>query len=162
MYDFAPSPHPSAALKKPILNRVNMNFPLLCKVHAFIIISFVETCFLKPFYKASSHFNHKAKRKTELKNFFALIFHGLKHHIWPCWCHQRSLEAGPGTWILPKPKKVISILTENHINHYQIHHTRNNWLGSLFFSPEDIHTKGMAFLLYLGLMRVLCLCPFRV
>ena len=133
---------------------LNMNFPLLCKVHVYIIISFVETCFLKPFYKASSHFHYKAKRETELKNFFALIFRGLKHDIWPCWCHQRSLEARPGTSILPKPKNVMSILTETHINHDQIHHTRNNWLGPIFFSPGDTHTKGMLFLLHLGLEGV--------
>ena len=63
-------------------------------------------------------------------------------------------EAGSGTWILPKPKKVISILTETHINHDQIHHTRNNWLGPIFFSPGDTHTKGMLFLLHLGLEGV--------
>ena len=83
-----------------------------------------------------------------------LIFHGLKHDTWPCLCHQRSPEVGSGTWILPKPNKVISILTETHINHDQIHHTRNNWLGPIFFSPGDTHTKGMLFLLHLGLEGV--------
>ena len=48
-------------------------------------------------------------------------------------------------------KKIISILTETHINHDQIHHTGNNWLKSIFLSPGDIHTKGMLFLLHLGL-----------
>ena len=38
--------------------------------------------------------------------------------------------------------KVISILTETHINHDQIRHIRNNWLGSNFFSLGDSHTKG--------------------
>ena len=38
--------------------------------------------------------------------------------------------------------KVISILTETHINHDQIHYIRNNWLGSNFFSLGDSHTKG--------------------
>ena len=38
--------------------------------------------------------------------------------------------------------KVISILIETHINHDQIHHIRNNWLGSNFMSPGDSHTKG--------------------
>ena len=42
-------------------------------------------------------------------------------------------------------QKVISI--ETHINHDQIHHTRNNWLG-------DNHTKGMLFLLHLSLEAV--------
>ena len=83
-----------------------------------------------------------------------LIFDGSKHNIWHCWYHQRSPEIGSGTWILPKPNKVISILTETHINHDQIHHTRNNWLGPIFFSPGDTHTKGMLFLLHLGLEGV--------
>ena len=51
-------------------------------------------------------------------------------------------------------KKVIRILTETHINHDQIHHTRNNWLGPIFFSPGDSHTKGMLFLLHLSLEGV--------
>ena len=57
------------------------------------------------------------------------------------------------TWHLnfTKTKKVISILTETHINHDQIHHARNNRLGHIFFSPGDSHTKGMLFLLHLGL-----------
>ena len=38
--------------------------------------------------------------------------------------------------------KVICILTETHINHDQIHHIRNNWLGSNFFSLGDSRTKG--------------------
>ena len=38
--------------------------------------------------------------------------------------------------------KVISILTETHFSHDQIHHVRNNWLGSNFFSLGDSHTKG--------------------
>ena len=47
--------------------------------------------------------------------------------------------------------KVISILTETYINHDQIHHIRNNWLGPIFFSPGDGHKKGLLVLLYLGL-----------
>ena len=37
--------------------------------------------------------------------------------------------------------KAISILTETHINHDQIRHTRNNWLGSNFLSLGESHTK---------------------
>ena len=89
-----------------------------------------------------------------IKDLFVLVFHGWKHDIWPCWGHQRSSEAGSCTWTLPKPKKVISILTETHIKRDQIRHTRNNSLGPIFFSPGDTHTKGMLFLLYLGLEGV--------
>ena len=74
-----------------------------------------------------------------------LTFYGLKNGIWPCWCHQRSPEAGSGIWILPKPYKIISILTETHINHDQIHHTWNNWLGPIFFSPGDLIQKECFF-----------------
>ena len=38
--------------------------------------------------------------------------------------------------------KVICILTETHISHDQIHHIKNNWLGPIFFSPGESHTKG--------------------
>ena len=96
--------------------------------------------------------NCKAKRETELKNFFALIFCGLKHDIWPCWGHRRSPEAESGTWILPKPNKVISILTETHINHDQIHHTRNNLLGPIFFSPEG--TQKECFFCFIWFLKV--------
>ena len=37
--------------------------------------------------------------------------------------------------------KVISILIETHINNDQIHHIRNDWLGSSFFSPGDSGTE---------------------
>ena len=38
--------------------------------------------------------------------------------------------------------KLINILTGTHINHDQIHHIRNNWLGSNLFSLGYSHTKG--------------------
>ena len=41
--------------------------------------------------------------------------------------------------------------TETHINHDQIHNIRNSWLGPIFYSPGDSHTKGFLALLYLGL-----------
>ena len=47
--------------------------------------------------------------------------------------------------------KVISILTETHINHDEIHHIRSNWLGLIFFSPENSHTNRLLVLLDLGL-----------
>ena len=53
-----------------------------------------------------------------------------------------------------KKNKDISILTETHINHDQIHHQihiRNNWLGPIFFSPGDSHKIGLLVLIYLAL-----------
>ena len=51
-------------------------------------------------------------------------------------------------------KKGVSILTKTHINLYQIHHRKDNWLGAIFFSPGDIHTKGLLVLLHLGVEGV--------
>ena len=50
--------------------------------------------------------------------------------------------------------KDVSILTETHVNLDQIYHIRNNWLGAIFFSPGDSHTKGLLVLLHLGLEGV--------
>ena len=50
--------------------------------------------------------------------------------------------------------KDVSTLTETHINLDQIHHIRNNWLGAIFFSPGDSHTKGLLVLLHLVLEGV--------
>ena len=62
--------------------------------------------------------------------------------------------------------KVISILTETHINHDQIHHIRNNWLGSNFFSL-GIVTQKNAFLASSGTWRLTLiqkggLCPLSL
>ena len=50
-----------------------------------------------------------------------------------------------------KQHKNISILTESHVNHDHIHLIKNNWLGPIFFSPEDSHTEGLLDLLNFGL-----------
>ena len=50
-----------------------------------------------------------------------------------------------------KKHKDINILTETYSNHDQIHHQihiRSNWLGPIFFSPVDSHTKGSLVLLH--------------
>ena len=76
-----------------------------------------------------------------MQTYFLTIFKGLK----PFW-----LQVKPWNWIKEllalefcrNRNKGISILTETHINHDQIRHIRNNWLGSNFFSLGDSHTKG--------------------
>ena len=50
--------------------------------------------------------------------------------------------------------KDVSILTETHIIFDQIHHIRNSWLGAIFFSPGDSHTKELLVLLHLSLEGV--------
>ena len=64
----------------------------------------------------------------------------LKQNLAPQFCRNRN--------------KDVSILTETHINLNQIHHITNNWLGAIFFSPGDSHTKGLLALLHLGLEGV--------
>ena len=137
-----------------------------------------------PFVQSSCFYNNLFHRNLFLiailitrQNFFSLIFQGLKHDTWPCWCLQRSPEAGSGTWILPKPNKVISILTETLIK-YTIQETID-WTPS--FSLLEIVIQKKCFLCFiwvlkvseadtdplcplrlLPLLRVLCFCPFRV
>ena len=55
---------------------------------------------------------------------------------------------------MQRPKKDVSILTETHIDPDQIHHIRNNWLGTIFLSPGDSHTKRLLVSLHLGLEGV--------
>ena len=47
--------------------------------------------------------------------------------------------------------KDISVLTENHISHNQIHHIRRNYLRLILFNPRDSHTERLLVLLHLGL-----------
>ena len=112
----------------------------------------IQSLFLKTILQGLKSFELQGKTWNWIKELLALIFRGLKHDISPCWCHQRSPEAGSGTWILPKPNKVISILTETHINHDQIHHTRNNWLGPIFFSRRIIQKE--CFLCFIWVLKV--------
>ena len=68
--------------------------------------------------------------------------------ICQCW----SLEAGSGTSILQKPKQKLQYFnSQTHINYDQIYHIRNDWFGSIFFSPGDSHTKRLLVLLHPGL-----------
>ena len=46
--------------------------------------------------------------------------------------------------------KNIFILAETHINQYQLHQLKNNWLGPIFCSHGDTFTKSMLVLLHLG------------
>ena len=50
-----------------------------------------------------------------------------------------------------KQNKDNSILTETHINHDKIHQIINNWLGPIFLSRRNIHTKGLLNQLHPGL-----------
>ena len=53
-----------------------------------------------------------------------------------------------------KQNKYVSILTETHVNHDQIRQIRNNWLGPIFLSPGNSHTKGLLSQLHPGLEGV--------
>ena len=45
-------------------------------------------------------------------------------------------------------------MTEINVNHGQIHHIRNSWLGHIFFSPGDSDTEGLLVLIHSGLGSV--------
>ena len=47
--------------------------------------------------------------------------------------------------------KDFIFLNKTHINHNQIQHIRNNWLGSIFFTPEVSQIKALLIFLHLGL-----------
>ena len=49
--------------------------------------------------------------------------------------------------------KIISILTETHINHDRIHHIRNNWLGHNSFSPGEV-TQKKCFFCFIWVLKV--------
>ena len=53
-----------------------------------------------------------------------------------------------------KQNKHISISTEIHVNHDQIHHIGNNWLGPIFSSPGDSYTKGLLVMIHSSLESV--------
>ena len=50
--------------------------------------------------------------------------------------------------------KDVSVLTESHISLDQMHHIRNNWLGTTFFSHVSSRTKGLLVMLHLDLESV--------
>ena len=96
--------------------------------------------FLLAFGKAKNHSNYKQKRETE---FFSLIFQWLQHDIYDYIGSIRDpLKQELALKFCRNQNKVVSILTESHINHDQIHRIGNNWLGFNFFSPGDSQTKG--------------------
>ena len=142
------------ALKKifvllPEIHNINFSFILKFINPSFLFninFPFVQSsCFYNNFFlsKKLVSWNHFKRPKANLitrqnvklnQRIFFSDFSGVKHYIWLFYCHHISLETGSGTWILPKPKKVVSILTETHIKHDQIHHTTNNWFSLIFFS----------------------------
>ena len=91
------------------------------------------------------------KYETKLRDFFLLIFNGysmiydnfggnrdpLKQNLALQFCRNRN-----------------SILTETHIDFDKIHHIRNNWFGTIFFSSGDSHIKRLLVLYHLCLEDV--------
>ena len=54
-------------------------------------------------------------------------------------CTKYALSEDLALAFCRKQNKDNSILTKSHINHDQTHHIKNNWLGPIFFSPEESH-----------------------
>ena len=44
--------------------------------------------------------------------------------------------------------KDFSVFTEIQINHHQVHHINNNWLGPILFCLDYSHTKGLLIQIY--------------
>ena len=53
-----------------------------------------------------------------------------------------------------KQNKYISILTETHVTYDQIRQIKNNWLGPIFLSRGNSHTKGLLSQFHPGLEGV--------
>ena len=60
-----------------------------------------------------------------------------------------------GTSTLQTGNKYVVILTKTHINLDQINRIKNNWLGAIFLSTGESHTKRLLVLLYLGIEGVI-------
>ena len=87
--------------------------------------------------------------------FFSLIFQWLQHDICQFWWHQRFLETESGTEILQKLKQRRQCFNWNSYQPWSnTRYKNNNWLGIIFFSPGDSHTKWFLVLLHLGLEGV--------
>ena len=103
--------------------------------------------------KDQKPFNYNVKRETVLKNFFLTDFQWLQYDIWPCWCHRDPLKQDLALEFCKNQNKIISILTETHINHDRIHHIRNNWLGHNSFSPGEV-TQKKCFFCFIWVLKV--------
>ena len=58
-------------------------------------------------------------------------------------CMRDPLKKDLAIGFCRKQNKNIHMLTENHISYDEINQIRDNWLGPIFLSPGDIHTKGL-------------------
>ena len=69
-------------------------------------------------------------------------------------CIRDPLKEGLVLEFCRKQNRGNIILTETHINHDKIHQIINNWLGPIFLSPRNIHTKVLLGQLHTGLEGV--------
>ena len=74
--------------------------------------------------------------RTELRNFFSLIFNGSSMIYAIVGDSKNPLKQNLAFKLYIKQKKGISVLTEIHINHDQMHNTRNNCLLDIFLVLE--------------------------
>ena len=104
--------------------------------------SFVQRklCFLLNILKCVLNLFYNGKIETELDLFFLWfingysIIHANVGGIKDILTHDLAFE------FCRNQIKGINTLTENHINYDQIHHTKNNWPGLIFFfSPGESH-----------------------
>ena len=156
----------------------------MCKVHVFIIISFFHrNLFLITILKGLKPFQLLGKTWNWIKELFFSDFSRVK--TWYMTVLVPPEIPRSRIWHLnfAETKKRHQYFNWKSYQPWSIHHTINNWLGSIFFSPRFIQKEcflcfiydlkvslrliliqmgGLCPLRLLPLMKVLCLCPFRV
>ena len=117
---------------------LNKNFPIV-QSPFFVIIPVFFLCklmFLLNILKDLLNLHFKGKCETELRNFFSLIFNGSSMIYAIVGDSKNPLKQNLAFKFYIKQKKGISVLTEIHINHDQMHNTRNNCLLDIFLVLE--------------------------
>ena len=92
--------------------------------------------------------------KTNSETFFLRFFNGCSMIYANVDGFKDSLKHDLALQVCENQSKDFSILTETYINHDQIRHIRNNWLGTIFFSLGDSQIKGLLVLFHPGLKGV--------
>ena len=133
----------------------NMNFSFRA---TFIWINFffpsIKTYVSYNHFKSLLNLHYKIKYKAKLRSFFLWVWNGYSI-IYDNFVGIRNpLKQNLALQFCRNRKKDVSNLAETSINLDQIYHIRNNWLGSIFFSPGDSHTNGLLLRLRLGLEGV--------
>ena len=131
---------------------------LSSKVHLFAInscLSFIESyASFEYFWKISPIFIIRGDEKLNQGTFFLWFFNGYSMIYANAGDLKDPLKQDLAHEFCWNKNKDFSILNKPYINHDQINHIRNNWLGNNFSLLADSHTKDLLFLLHPGLESV--------